>query len=397
MLDIHHRLFMNRHLKEATYTGINLNRIDSACPGQWLYLCDDAGIVYSEKQNRFAGLDAAGVLAYRAFDAGACIEDLLALQENETAHTCDSPMHGLKAIHALARGMFPAESPREEWPTLDYFVEANIEILDIPIRLEYPSGQLEALCRDNFQNCQSVTGAKPARCHLHAKQEADGYAIYVNGRKFLTQLRGEQTGLGLLHAARSLLYEEARYDVAIHASMVADDNRGILLCAPREAGKSTLTAALVAHGFSLLTDEPALLHFDTGCVSSLRLPISLKEGSWSILRDAWPTLMNAPEHLRSDGVKLHLLHPPQTSLANSPHRLTHIVFPEYDPRSSQLIEKLSSFETLNFLNEGGILLARQAGRKQFETLLKLISTLPAHRVRYASLSEAMNALDEIRF
>ena len=50
--------------------------IASSCPRQWLYLLGDEGAVYSEARNRFAGLDAAGVSAYLAFDAGAQIEDL---------------------------------------------------------------------------------------------------------------------------------------------------------------------------------------------------------------------------------------------------------------------------------------------------------------------------------
>lgn len=370
---------------------LDLHRIDSACLGQSLYLLEDGGVVYSEIQNRFAGLDAAGVSAYRAFDAGAGVQDL---RDCNDKHNISSQFgDGLEAIHALSQGVFPVSGSSEEWPKFDGPKSANVEIHGIPVLLEYPEGGLENLCSDYFRNCPATT--QPAQCHLYARHENDSWTICANGQVILSQLRDEQIGLGFLHAARSLLYTKADYDIAFHAAMIADAEVGILLCAPREAGKSTLTASLIAHGFDLLTDEPALLNLDTNSVSSLCLPVSLKEGSWAVLRNAWPELADAAVHVRSDGVRLRLLHPPQIYLSALPRCLTHIVFPEYNPLSMTCVERLSPLRALCLLNDGGMILAKHIDRDKFEAFLRLICITPSYAVRYTTLEEAIQIIHKI--
>src|SRR6202000_3523612 len=279
------RNFLWQEIKD---TVCSFRRITTTCARQWLYLLGDEGVVYSEAQNRFAGLDAAGVAAYRAFDAGAHLEDLRSTRADRSSSASDD---GLKAIYALSRGNFSAEDARLDWPAVDKHRTSNIAIHNIPVLLECPAGPLEDLCHDYFRNCPLTM--QPARCHLSAQHAEDGWTIYANGRELLSSLCDEQIGLGMLHAARSLLYAEAEYDVAFHAAMVADRDCGVMLCAPREAGKSTLAAYLIAQGFDLLTDEPALLNLDTGSVASLRLPVAFKEGSWSGLEHEWPQMSRA--------------------------------------------------------------------------------------------------------
>lgn len=377
-------------MEEITDMICGFGRITTTCARQWLYLLGDEGVVYSEAQNRFAGLDAAGVAAYRAFDAGAQMEDLRFVHAGRPSSASDD---GLKAIHALSRGNFPAEDARWDCPTIDKPRASNIAIHDIPVLLDYPAGPLEDLCRDYFRNCHATM--QPARCHLSAQHAEDGWTIYVNGRKLLSSLRDEQIGLGLLHAARSLLYAEAEYDVAFHAAMLADCDCGVMLCAPREAGKSTLAAYLMAHGFDLLTDEPALLNLDTGSVASLRLPVALKEGSWTVLQDDWPQLSGAPIHIRSDGMKIRLLHPLQPGFSAHSRRLTHILFPHYNPASVPHAERLSPLHTLSLLNEGGMLLGKYFDRHRFEALLRFVSLTPAYAIRYASLREALHMIRDL--
>jgi hypothetical protein len=387
-------------LKEADNANTSLLCVDTARLRQWLYLFGNEGVVYAEAQNRFAGLDAAGVSAYQAFDAGAVIEDLTPSSDAPAAR------QALEAIHALSQGIFPPENPPPDnhlpdlpsidrpspdrpfidWPSPGHSGSANIEIHGIPVLVEYPTGPWEDICRDYFRNCPPAT--QPAQCRLHAQHTENGWTIYVNGRELIALLREEQLGLGLLHAARSLLYAQGEYDIAFHAATVAEGDCGVMLCAPRESGKSTLAAYLVSQGFELLTDEPALLHLGTCSVSPLPLPISLKQGSWPVLRNEWPQLASAPTHVRSDGTKIRLLHPPKDHLATKPRRLTHIIFPEYRPSSAANAERLSPLSALRLLNEGGMVLAPRLARDNFEAFLRLISLTPAYAIRYASLGEA---------
>jgi len=371
-------------------------RIACACPCQWLYLLDDGGVVYSEAKNRFAGLDAAGVSAYRAFDAGAQIEDLRHIRDEHGPDATSGD--DLEVVYALAQGTFLEEDSPEEWPQFEpsEFTDTEtekIEIHGIPVSLAYPAGASEDLCRDYFRNC--ATSTRAARCHLSAQKTESGWAIYANGRKFFSLEQEQQLGLGLMHAARTMLYAESQYGIGFHAAMVAHGDCGIMLCAPREYGKSTLAAYLVAQGFDLLTDEPVLLDLDAWSVSPLGLPISLKEGSWHVLQQQWPQLSAAPVHLRSDGTRIRMAHPLQQNCSSQSRRLTQIVFPCYTASSKAEVESLSPLNTLRLLNEGGMLLAKRFTRADFEAFLQLVRQTPAYRIQYASLEEAQRILHEI--
>ena len=376
-------------------------RVPTASPGQWLYLFAKEGLVYSEDQNRFAGLDAAGVSAYLALESGVTIDELRRVtHKNSRGPAADD---GLKAIEALTQGVFPTEETPNELFTLGFArlnhsgagdsKTENIEIGGIPVLLEYPSGQLERLCRDYFQHCPPT--GRPPRCHLCARCAETGWAIYVNGRELLSLAREEQLGLGLMHAARTMLYAEADYDVAFHAAAVAHEDCAVLLCAPRECGKSTLSAYLVACGFDLLTDEPALLALDSCTVSALPLPISLKEGSWTPLQQQTPQFSCGPVHVRSDGLWILLAHPSAERRTGQDRRLRHILFPKYQASSSCRSQRLTPLRTFELLNKGGMLLAKDLGRDKFEGLLALICRIRADEIQYGSLEETWRLLPEL--
>ena len=390
-------------MNEASSTSRCFRRVATRRAGQCLYLFGDEGIVYSETQNRFAGLDAAGVAAYRAFEAGATVDDLRYVRAKDGDSVV--PAHALGAIYALTQGTFPTSDCPTKLPGDESrgFVTSrttnskteSIEIGGLSILLEYPSGPLEPLCRDYFRDCPPAT--RPPGCHLCAQRAGHYWAISVNGRELLSLHGEEQLGLGLMHAARALLYAEADYDLGLHAAAVAHGDCGVLLCAPRECGKSTLAAYLVAHGFDLLTDEPAFLHLDTCTVSSFPLPISLKQGSWRSLQEEFPQMASGPVHVRSDGTKISLVHPPVERRPDRSRHLTHILFPQYMPSVKGHVERSSPLQTLELLNDGGLLLAENLERNKFEKFLELVCRIPAYRIRYASLKEAHEMLDDIGY
>src|SRR5579863_316440 len=225
-----------------------MDRMNCAIAGQWLYLLDGGGVVFSDARQRFAGLDAAGVMAYRAFDAGVELEEL------ERAAGRQSASANLKAIHALAHGRFPDEQPPVELPEREEVTAAcedangcgatasatTIDFCGVPVALEIPGDAILDLCGDYFRRCKPLM--QPPRRRIAARRESGRWAVYVDGRRFFELAHEDQIGLVMMHAARSLLLADAEYDIAFHAAMVARGNQGVLLCAQREAGKSTLAA-----------------------------------------------------------------------------------------------------------------------------------------------------------
>lgn len=370
-------------------------RVACGVPRQWLYLFDDGGIVFSETCNRFAGLDASGVAAYLALDCGADRADWCpSINKN---HAEVAARSDLAAIEALTHGIFPEdESDYEHWPgpapihdnsTRELFARFNLH--GIPVQVDFPPGTGGELCRDCFRGFEATD--EPVRWVISASQKGNVWGICINGEEFFSPSEEHQLGLGMLHAARSLVYAEGRYDVAFHAGMVAGDDSGLMLCAPREAGKSTLAAYLVARGYDYVADEPTLLDLPSGTAMPLPLPISLKEGSWTELQEHWPQMASAPTHLRSDGTPIRLAHPANSSSRS--RRVTHIVFPRYLPQAEQEWELLSPLQTLQSLHEGGMLLAKGFSRERFEMLLEWLARTPGYRMQYALLEEARGMLE----
>jgi len=373
--------------------------MSTAREGQWLYQFGEEGIIYSEAQNRIAGLDAAGVLAYQAFDAGASLHHLQMV--GDAGPGSFAAEQALNTIFALSQGRFPETQESEErrdWPALFSAPCANVEVHGIPMLVECDEA-LSVLCMDPFLSCPAST--QPARFHLQVHRSGTTLAISVNGRDIFFLVRDEQIGLGMLHAVRSLLYAEAPYDAAFHGAMLAGAQHGVMLCGPREFGKSTLAAYLAAHGFRLVSDEPSLLHLQTASISPsasispIEMPVSLKEGTWSILEGDWPQLIDAPVHVRSDGRRIKLLHPSRNHAAHAPQPLTHIVFPKYSPSSPARLEELSPIRRITLLNEAGMLLGKQLNKDKFEQLLTLICATPAFTAHYPSLQAASQILQQI--
>lgn len=338
-----------------------------------------------------AGLDAAGLLAYKAFDAGASPDDL-----QFAAGTNSKSAIALQEIFALSQGQF-SESPEDEapreWPPLASPPNANMQVYGIPMLVECAQAGTKDLCRDCFLNWPNM--AQTARFHLRLRPEGASWALYVNDQNMFPTVHDEQTGLGMLHAVRSLLYDKAEYDIAFHAAMVADLTHGVMLCAPRESGKSVLAAHLAAQGFSLVSDEPTLLRLNTASISPVEMPISLKESAWELFRDEWPQLIHAPIHVRSDGVRIKLLHLSQDRLAGTARRLTQIVFSKYSPSATPQLEALSPICKLTLLNEGGMVLGKRLNKDKFEQFLRLICAVPAFIAEYSSLQEAVQLIQQV--
>ncbi len=104
-------------------------------------------------------------------------------------------------------------------------------------------------------------GARALSDRLILRRHAEGYQLVdATGRTAL--VRTEQAAVvGLfdlvVHAVLDGL--RARGMLAIHAGVVAFDDRAVILAGPSGHGKSTLTLALVRGGGTLMTDEMAVI------------------------------------------------------------------------------------------------------------------------------------------
>lgn len=158
--------------------------------------------------------------------------------------------------------------------------------------------------------------------------------------------------------------------LAIHAASMSRGGRGLILAGSPGQGKSTLAAGLLAHGWSYLSDEFALIEPETGRLAAFPKALCIKAGSFEPLRDlGLPIDLDRVLHKGSKG-PVSLLDPlaVRPDAVGEPSVPRLIAFPEYRHGTEPAVEPMSraqavfelvrsSFNFTKFRNEGLTILA----------------------------------------
>ena len=143
-------------------------------------------------------------------------------------------------------------------------------------------------------------------------------------------------------------YASSHPFVVLHAGVVSLNGRGIILPAPQEHGKSTLTTALVRAGFGFLSDEAAPIDPRTGTVEPFPRPILLSPRSLALfpgmaegLPGEYERFRNYRYHLTGEDVRIG------SHAGSCPIDL--IVAPRYEPHAATELESLSAADCLRLL------------------------------------------------
>jgi hypothetical protein len=182
----------------------------------------------------------------------------------------------------------------------------------------------------------------------------------------------------------------------IHAAVVERWGRALVLPAPPGSGKSTLCGGLVSRGWRLLSDELALISPETGQITPLARPISLKNASIGVIGRFAPDLLIGPTvHDTVKGSVAHLRPPAEGVRRQAETAMPRwVVTPRYaagEPAQLRTLPKGRAF----------MLLADSAfnyelhGRPGFELLGNLIATCDCYEFTYADLDEAVAIFDRM--
>ena len=200
--------------------------------------------------------------------------------------------------------------------------------------------------------------------------------------------------------AIQICYPKARNHTVLHAAAVSLSEGSIILPGEGGAGKSTLTAHLVAMGWSYCGDDIIGLGrtAENSKIEILPFPTSLclKEGSLSVLGDYYPEIVNV-EPLNYGGKTLRFIPVDRSRLTpdiNNWRTPRAVVFPMYSADSISRIERLSQWDALSSLLKAGTGVGAGTDFSNFELLLDLIKSVPCFRLRYSSLDNLSETLQE---
>ncbi|WP_230874684.1 HprK-related kinase A [Methylomonas sp. LL1] len=132
----------------------------------------------------------------------------------------------------------------------------------------------------------------------------------------------------------------------IHAAVVEKHGNALILPGTPGSGKSTLCAALINKGWRLLSDELTLIDCQTGLITPVPRPVSLKNQSIELIANAFPH--NQFSSVVHDTLKgsVTLMKPPAESISRADEIAAPclVVFPKFQHQSSLNLTALPKAE-----------------------------------------------------
>jgi hypothetical protein len=216
--------------------------------------------------------------------------------------------------------------------------------------------------------------------------------------EFRISLNGEPWGIEETEAALFLQSENlvtqlllSRFPnwTQIHAAgVVSPGGKGLMICGPSGAGKTSLTLALLRKEWSWISDEFVFIsNADAQTFSGLKRNFNLKERSFLDFPETAGKLHTREFYSNVRRCRIRFFDPevvfPRRQAANA--LLTGLVFPCYDPEaSSPVLRRKSPLETINALL-GEVALAQSWTPAWISATASLV---PAFELKYRSPDKA---------
>jgi len=175
--------------------------------------------------------------------------------------------------------------------------------------------------------------------------------------------------------------------VLLHAGAVARGDHAILLPGGSGSGKSTLVAGLVAAGFSLGSDEVAVLDPLSMELLPFARGICIKAGSRPALARWYPAVLEDAPHHRFGGEEVWYLCPPPEAWLPAPSTVRSVVVTRYAPDEATRLEPLARSDVLPILMEQSFSVPKH-GAFGIATLTRLLQQAECYRLTVSSLDEA---------
>ncbi len=190
----------------------------------------------------------------------------------------------------------------------------------------------------------------------------------------------------------NLAVASAADDLVLHAGAVSIDGRGVVLPGGSNHGKSTLTTALVADGFSYLTDEAAAIDADLH-IRPFAKSIALDPGSFPLFPDLAPsgTLAGVA---RAMACREWHIDPSRIGPSSGPAPVVAVICPQWRAGAATRISPVEPPEALHLLLDDTFDFAA-GGQPVFSRLARLVESVPVVKLSYGETAAAIDAVRSI--
>ncbi len=267
----------------------------------------------------------------------------------------------------------------------------TVSVAEVAVTVEIADPALADVIEDLLADFPDT--AAPAARKLQSTGPKGGWYLYLDGAPArLAASFVEARGQIVAELVRLAAGADSWLATA-HGAVLTGPSGAVFLAGSTGAGKSTLSAGLVALGWRLLAEDLAAFDAEVR-VAPMPFALSIKEGAVAVLRDAFAQLARArahqlgPRRVRYQGL-------PARSRATRAERPRLIVDVAYTPDLAPedvVLSRLSPIEAFDlFMNEESFIDFAHDNARGF---LDFVEQTPAYEIRYGSISAAERALRE---
>jgi hypothetical protein len=196
---------------------------------------------------------------------------------------------------------------------------------------------------------------------------------------------------------RQIALNRDEFFLELHAGVVSDGERCIVLPGAPGSGKTTLTAGLVFSGFDYFSDEVALLDEGSLRLRPVPLGLGIKPGAVDVLGQLFPEVPYLQVHSREDGQRVRYLSltAAQTAPPDVRREARWLIFPSYGRELDTTLKPISRPAALRRLVREITVLPKPLDEARVEALVRWMRELRCYELSMNSLDRAVNLVKNL--
>jgi len=266
----------------------------------------------------------------------------------------------------------------------------EIKLTNLQIGIRFWTAQAH-VCAQVFRHLE-IKGAKPDIL-VDVVDRGSEHQIFMNGQ-WINACTAEEVAPILKARLMSKVLESGEHELALHAASLVRNKRVLLICGAPNAGKTTLTLALMHGGFGFAGDDLALLD-SNGRVTGVPFAAAVKKGAWPLAAGYCPELLDSPTFRRPDRKRVRYVAPHEPISARS-HPVGWIVLLRRLRGDGQaVLRPLDMVEALRGIMEGADARHHRLTKSAFAALLSAIEDAQCLCLSFSRLEDAVARLQEV--
>ncbi|MFB3904579.1 MAG: hypothetical protein ACE15E_14110 [Acidobacteriota bacterium] len=365
-----------------------------------LYLLGDESVLFSKRSAQLYGLDRNATRALLRIAEGHMPGEVRARLEaagrpGELVEQLSGLLAGDEPGGESCQRRYHTELPCPRWPVTEPKAPVRYQLLDTILVVQAPE-PFSSACITPYVAHLACSGRERLDLVASIRENAGGWQLTLNGARQGGPLSPEQLIPLFYDRLRRFSYQTRPYLLAIHGSILERAGRASLIVGRSGSGKSTLAAALLARGYILVSDEPAVVDLSGDRVLAMPLGLGLKAGSWPTVAQDYPGFDLAPTHIRFDGRQVRYLLPDLIRVAPNGERIAaaQVLFPRYVPGVGGHCRRLSPVAALRAIVNSGYQVP-DLEEERVNRIIAWLADLSCYSLTYSSTAEALSFLTSI--